>query len=124
MHLATILENPVEELVRLALLAFITPVFNVPGRKMPYAKLAKRLLSIYPKASSSLFEQERSLVAWMLIMAGSIVGTQEAWVQEVWSKVASDLERIAVKDVSSQVMWIDVVHDSVGHIVFKQLGGP
>lgn len=122
MSLDALLEDPVLELVRLAMLAFLIPMFEVSGCKMPFDKLADRFRIAHEEAASSLIRCEENLVIWTLIVAAPVTGEQDTWVQEVWEEIPSGFANWRdVKDRLMHTMWIEVVHDRLGEVVFDQL---
>ncbi|KAJ4304834.1 hypothetical protein N0V90_000362 [Kalmusia sp. IMI 367209] len=87
MHLHEQLENPVEELVRLTMLAFLTTTFKAPGRKIPYGWVNEQLRDAFSKGIGGIFEQDVSLRLWVLITAAfTVTGTQKTWVRDAWER--------------------------------------
>lgn len=124
MHLNDLLEDPIQELVRLTTLAFLTTTFKVPGRRIPYGWVVKQLGDTYAKVAGSPFEEDKSLHLWVLMTAAfTVTGAQEDWVREAWRKVDSGLGWAAVKNHLMRVMWIEMIHDKPGEMVFHELEG-
>lgn len=122
MHLGELLEDSIQDLLRLTMLAFMTTTFKVPGRKIPYSWLVKQLRDTYAKAAGGPLERHKSLRLWVLITAAfTVTGTQEYWVREAWRGVGSGLDWAAVKTHLMRVMWIEMIHDRPGKKVFHQL---
>lgn len=116
------LEEPMQELVRLAMLALITTTFVVPGRKMPYNWVGKELPEIFGRVDFRAGEGLRRQLVWVLVVvAATVVGVAEGWVREAWGEVAAGLSWEEVRRVLMGVMWIEVAHDGVGEFVFAQL---
>ncbi|KAF2183292.1 hypothetical protein K469DRAFT_635233 [Zopfia rhizophila CBS 207.26] len=122
MHLGDLLDNPVEKLVRLTMLTFLTTTFKVPGRKIPYGWVVEQLGDAYTKVAGGPFKQDRSLRLWVLVTAAfTVTGAQEDWVREAWGKTDSGLDWAVVKNHLMRVMWIEIIHDRPGEMAFQQL---
>jgi len=118
------LENPVQELVRLTMLAFLTTTFKAPGRTLPFGWVVKQLPDAYANATSSLIEQDQSLHLWLLMTAAfTVSGVQENWVRKAWDKAASGFDWVDVKSHLMRVVWVETIHDKSGEVAFQQLKG-
>jgi hypothetical protein len=124
MHLHGLLESPVEELIRLTMLALLTTAFKVPGRKLPYDWVVQQLADVYAKAAESLIELDKSLYLWIVIStAFTVTGAQEYWIRAAWEQVEMGLDWPALKNHLMRVVWIEILHDEQGKRVFQQLEG-
>ncbi|KAH7112093.1 hypothetical protein B0J11DRAFT_598032 [Dendryphion nanum] len=108
MHLGRLVDNPVEELV--------------PGRKIPYAWVIRQLGDAYSQASNGPLKEDKSLMWWVLIsVAFTITGSQEYWVKEAWKRTEAGLEWTTVKSHLIRIMWIELIHDDPGKLIFERL---
>lgn len=122
MHLSGLLNDSLEESVRLTLLAFLTTTFKVPGRKIPYGWVVEQLGEAYSKVQGGLYEQNRSLCLWILITAAfTVAGAQQDWIRKAWEIADSRLDWPSVKQHLVRVIWIDIIHDRPGERTFEQL---
>lgn len=124
MNLRDLLENPIEELIRLTMLAFLTTTLKVPGRKIPYGWVVRQLSDVYAKVAINTLERDTSLRLWVLMTAAfTVTDAQEGWVREAWEKDSSELDWEAVKNHLIRVMWIEIIHDRPGEMAFWKLEG-
>ncbi|KAF2271243.1 uncharacterized protein EI97DRAFT_428609 [Westerdykella ornata] len=115
------LQSPIEELVRLTMLAFLATTFKVPGRRIPYGWVVDQLGRTYVKVTPGIVEQDRRLGLWVLIIAALTAANAHDWVRGAWEIVSPGLDWVAVKNYLMQVMWIESIHDKPGQMVFKEL---
>jgi hypothetical protein len=124
MHLDGTIENPIQELIRLTMLAFMTTTFKVPGRRIPYRWIVKELGNAYAKSAGGQLELDKSLHLWVLMTAAfTVTGAQVPWIREAWGKTGSGLDWTIVKTHLLRVMWIEMIHDRPGKKLFQQLEG-
>ncbi|CAO2650219.1 Nn.00g015110.m01.CDS01 [Neocucurbitaria sp. VM-36] len=122
MHLEHLLHDPIEGLVRLTLLAFLTTTFKVPGRKIPYTWVAKKLEKTYTDAIDSINRREKSFRLWILmVVAISVNGSNKGWLQKAWRADAMTVTWAETKEHLIKVMWIECIHDKPGEVVLQQL---
>jgi hypothetical protein len=122
LYLGKFLENPLERLVHLTMLALMTTTFKIPGRKVRYKWLLQQLQDTYKEVGSSLFSLDESLVLWVLVTtAFTVAGAQTRWIQEVWKGTYVEPNWATVKDHLMRVMWIETMHDQAGESVYHQL---
>jgi hypothetical protein len=122
MHLGDLLKNPVEQLVRLTILAFMTTTFKLPGREIPYNWVVEQLSNNYKKVVGGSVRRDISLLLWVLVTAAfTLTGAQEKWVRDAWAKVDPRLDWAAVKNHLMRVMWIEIIHDGPGKMAYQQL---
>jgi hypothetical protein len=122
-HLGNILQSPIEQLVRLTMLAMLTTTFKTPGRALPYGWVIEQLRSLYTKVvTSNSFEHDTSLRLWVLItLTFTITGTQRDWIKAAWRETEAGLTWEIVKTHLLRVMWIEIIHDKPGQSVFREL---
>ncbi|KAH7383998.1 hypothetical protein BKA66DRAFT_570183 [Pyrenochaeta sp. MPI-SDFR-AT-0127] len=120
-HLAGTLTHPIEELIRLSLLVFLTTTFKVPGRKIPYTWIAKKLAAAYASAEDLINSQE-TLQLWVIIMAAiSVSSSDEPWLVCAWRVGHCATSWNETRKKLSSVMWIDCIHDQRGEIAHNML---
>jgi hypothetical protein len=122
MQLQGALDDIIAECLRLAMLAFVTTMFQLPYRRMPYPYLADRLRECC-RAIESDTPQMRDLMLWLLIVGGISVFDvdDEPWMSE---RLRVDLPSVAWPEARArlkQVMWMDALHDKIGKDVFEAL---
>jgi hypothetical protein len=121
-HLGDLLETPLEQIVRLTMLAMMTTTFKTPGRALPYGWVIGQLQDVYKKAISGPFRFDTSLRLWVLItLTFTITGTQRRWIKEAWRETELGLTWEVVKTHLLRVMWIEIIHDKPGKSVFEEL---
>jgi hypothetical protein len=121
-YLSKFLKNPVEKLVHLAMMAFMTTTFKIPGRKVSYNWLLERLEDTYNEIGDGLIRLDQSLVLWALVtVAFTVAGAGTEWIKEAWKGTYPELDWAAVKDHLMRVMWIEMMHDEAGERVYHQL---
>jgi hypothetical protein len=119
--LADIVIKPVEKLVRLVMLATMTTLFSIPGRRVPYDWIIEQLRKTFIKASDEIM-WDKSLLLWVLIMSSfTVANTQHSWIRDAWATVGAGLEWVEVKAHLSRVIWFEVVHDEPGEMAYQQL---
>ena len=121
-YLGRFLKDPIEKLVHLAMLAFMTTTFKIPGRRISYKWLLERLRETYKEVGDDLFRLDHSLVVWVLItVAFTVAGPGTYWIKQAWRGTYEELNWAAVKDQLMCVMWIEIMHDKAGKKVYHQL---
>jgi hypothetical protein len=121
-HLRDVVQTPIEELVRLTMMAFLTTTFKTPGRKIPYDWVITRLGDVYKQVAGGPFQYDMTLRLWVLVtITFTIIGAQPAWVREAWRETEFGLDWMEVKSHLLRVMWIELIHDKPGEIMFHKL---
>jgi hypothetical protein len=115
--------SAVDEAMCLAMLAFMTTTFQIPGRKVPYVDLKRRLRNAVERARA---EQGGSEVEVWVLVVGAIsvldTGEDEAWMVKKWAEVAEyDVEWEKVRAGLQRVLWIDCIHDRLGREAFDRM---
>jgi hypothetical protein len=122
MHLEHSLHQPVEQLVRLSLLALLTTTFKVPGRKIPYFWLAQRLETTFAEVCSGLAVVDPVLQQWIVVVAAiSICESVYGWPRGVWGNRAMEKDWGAMKTSLLGVVWIECIHDKLGEEICQKL---
>ena len=104
------------------MLSLLTTMVKVPGRKLPYLWINEQLGDAYAKTAGGLCKVDTSLRLWVLVtVALTITGAKEDWVVDAWGKTELGLDWAKVKNHLMQVMWIEIIHDKPGEIVFQEL---
>jgi len=123
-HLGDVLTSPVEEMVRLTLMSFLTTTVKVPGRKLPYDWVREKLRFTYKEAAEGLLLYNASLRVWILLtIAFTVARDGDDWIKDAWIKVGLGLDWDTVKKHMMRVMWIEIIHDRPAEAAFQQLQG-
>ncbi|USP79200.1 uncharacterized protein yc1106_06474 [Curvularia clavata] len=118
--LADIVTKPIEELVRLTMLAMLTSTFKLPGRDIPYDWVAERLRSTYITVRSEI-RHDKSLLLWVVLTASiTVARAHEPWIRDGWKAAAAGLTWKKVEAQLLKVMWIEIVHSKPGKKVHNQ----
>ncbi|KJY00154.1 hypothetical protein TI39_contig340g00021 [Zymoseptoria brevis] len=98
------LMNPIEELLRLALLALMTTTFRAPGYIISYRWIAAKVEDAYKESGIGSIPQCHALHVWTLMVAAfTVTGTSALWIRKawqdttggsLWTEVRSHLQRI------------------------------
>jgi hypothetical protein len=121
-NVGDLVQTPIEELVRLTMMAFLTTTFKTPGRQLPYTWVIKRLGEVYETVASDPCGLDTTLRLWVLMtIAFTVHGTQQEWVQKAWRETELGLTWENVRSQLLQVMWIEIIHDKPGEAAFYEL---
>lgn len=101
----------------------MTTTFQIPGRKVPYVDLKRRLRNAVERARA---EQGGSEVEVWVLVVGAIsvldTGEDEAWMVKKWAEMAEyDVEWEKVRAGLQRVLWIDCIHDRLGREAFDKM---
>ena len=119
--LADIVTRPIEQLVRLVMLATMTTLFAIPGRRVPYGWVVEQLRNTFIEAIDEIL-WDKSLLLWVLIMSSfTVANTHHSWIRDAWATVGAGLEWVDVKTHLSRVIWIEIVHDGPGKLAYEEL---
>lgn len=119
------LAHPTAELVRLTLLAVLTTAFKLPGRKISYTWIAKRIQSAYSVVVWGSDFHDQVLRTWVLAVAAiSVIDDGEPWLSQAWRHVCQSMCWEDVKERLLRVVWIEVIHDVPGKLAVQQLSHP
>jgi hypothetical protein len=122
MHLEHSLPQPIEQLVRLSLLALLTTTFKVPGRKIPYFWLAQRLETAFAEVCSGPVAVDPVLQQWVVVVAAiSICESADGWPRGAWETSATERNWNAMKTSLLGVVWIECIHDQLGEGIFQKM---
>jgi hypothetical protein len=115
--------SAMDEIVCLAMLAFMTTTFQIPGRKVPYWDLRRNLRKAIDKVWAARGGSEVGV--WVLVIGAISVLDKcedQAWLVEKWTEVAEDgVEWEVVKMRVQRVLWIDCIHDKLGKELFDRM---
>lgn len=111
------------ECLCLGMLAILTTVVRIPGRRLSYSYLARRLQQscrAIPASSSA----SRTLILWLTVVCGmTVFDSSEPWLLESWEMAAEPgLSWLAARQRLQKVIWIKCVHEESGKQVFTALG--
>jgi hypothetical protein len=107
----------------LGMLAFLTTMFSITGRRLSYPHLARRLRGCrWPEDQITSAPGNPVLVWLVLISAMTVLDAEEQWLQDLWTRVstsATDWE--AVHCQMQDIAWFPSVHSELGRITFDKL---
>lgn len=118
--------DPQAELLRLALLAYLTTTFKVPGRKIPYTWIGVQIKNAYGVVGEGVVAGDEVFKMWVLmVVAVAVTDVDEAWLVRAWAERARGVEeRYAdVKGELGRVMWVDCMHDRLGVGALERMVG-
>lgn len=110
----------IEEAVRLGLLAFQTSVFvQMKNIRVKYESLMdrmKRAVNQVPETSPALVE----LKLWILYMGAiALFDPEQFWLEDAVRRMTKGRSWDEVHGSMRAIMWIDLVHDAPGRIVYE-----
>jgi hypothetical protein len=115
------LDNAIDESLRLAMLAFLTTIFQIPGKPVVYPYLGRQFREYYLAADIST-PRLQYLSLWTLVVgAMSVWDVEEPWLGEQWRTVVRGLTWPEIRGRLKEVIWIDFLHDKAGKCVFDRL---
>ena len=124
------LVDTLSECIRLAMLAFLTTTFQVPGerRVLPYGPLAVGFRDSCRAVDASV-PDIRDIFFWVLMVGAISVlavdgpdGPDEPWLLPKWDIVSGpEGSWEAARDRLHAVMWVDCFHDELGREAFTKL---
>jgi hypothetical protein len=116
------LDNIISECLRLAMLAFLTTTFQVPGMKFRHPYLARRFRECC-RAVEAATPQLRDLMLWLLTIGAISVYdvVDEPWLHERWKIDVPDVEWPEARRRMKEIMWIDIIHDEPAKYIFKMM---
>ncbi|KAH7557909.1 hypothetical protein BM1_05181 [Bipolaris maydis] len=118
---ADVVTQPIEELVRLAMLAMLTSTFQLPGHRIPYDWVVEQLRTMYITADSDM-RQDKSLLLWGLLTASiTVARIQDTWIRDALRTAVAGLEWKDVQAHVSRVMWIEIVHNKPGQKAYDRV---
>ncbi|KAJ8116070.1 hypothetical protein OPT61_g2426 [Boeremia exigua] len=121
MCLADIVTSPIEQLVLLIMLAILTSTFRIPGRRVPYDWVMEQIRLSYTNIGDEL-EQDKSLALWSLfIVSLTVARPHDSWIRNALLIATEGLEWADVEKHLSRLIWIKIVHNKPGEIMFNQL---
>lgn len=113
------LEEPLQELVRLSLLALLTTVYRRPGFRTPYAWVSRKISALYAQVAPLM---DDILHLWVLVVATiSVIVPTESWLQEAWKNIVVPADWVEMKSALMSVLWIECVHDQAGESLHREL---
>jgi len=115
------LDDDLNECLRLAMLAFLTITFPLPGRPARYPYLASRFRECCCAVEAKT-PFLRDLMLWFLIVGAiSVYGVDEPWLYQHWQAVVPVMQWHEARRRLQGIMWIDAIHDETGKQAFKAL---
>jgi hypothetical protein len=124
MQLQGTLDNLLSECLRLALLAFLTTTFQMPGRMIRYPDLANRFRDCCRAVEvGDTKPQMHDLMLWLLMVGAiSVFETDdERWMHKRWCADAPDMSWPDARERLRKIMWMDAIHETVGEHAFEAL---
>ena len=113
----------VDECVCLAMLAFMTTTFHLPGKKMPYHALRRRLQGSFQALAQARMPELQDLLLWVLIVCSiSVLDDEVSWLATRWVDVSGrNFKWEEMRWRLQNIMWIDFMHDNLGREAFLKM---
>ena len=113
------LDDILGECFRLAMLAFLTTTFQIPGKKVRYPYLASRFRECCRTVEAAT-PQLQDLMLWLLMVGAiSVYSVDEPWLRERWQAEVLGLVWPEARRLLQEIMWIDAIHDKPGRYAFE-----
>lgn len=123
LNLGSCEDGSISEMLLVGMLAFLSTAFRLPGEKLPYSYIAKRMRRVVDAIEPST-PLMTDLQFWCLMVGSiSVLDACEPWIQAKWqtipgpARVSWDLARQRLRNV----MWINCVHDTIGYKAYLKL---
>lgn len=121
LQLQGVLDNVLDECLRLTMLAFLTIMFPLPGRPARYPYLASRFRECCCSVDAAT-PALQDLMLWFLIVGAiSIYGVDVPWLRERWQTVVPRMAWREARQRLQDIMWIDTIHDKTGRQAFEAM---
>jgi hypothetical protein len=121
LQLQSTLDDILGECLRLAMLAFLTTTFQIPGTKVRYQYLASRFRECC-RAVEAATPQLQDLMLWLLMVGTiSVYGVDEPWLRERWQADVPGLVWPEARRRLQEIMWIDAIHDEPERYAFEAM---
>lgn len=116
--------RPVEEAVRLGLLAFESTVFlQIPGVKIRSDVFARQLRGAV-EGVDAISPVLADVKVWLLLVGSiSVFEGGEEWLVEAVRELTGDQTWAEVRRRVKDIMWIDTIHDDPGRVAFEATQG-
>jgi hypothetical protein len=116
------LDSPIQEIVRMIMLLYLTKMVKIPGRSIPYGWMGKQMRTAYEKVAEGPFEEDKTLCLWaIMVAASSISSSQTEWLRNAWSRVGTGLDWLDIRQHAVSVMWIGVLFDQPAQTAYQSL---
>ncbi|KAM5358278.1 hypothetical protein ACJZ2D_015436 [Fusarium nematophilum] len=107
--------DPLSQWLCLGILAFLTTMFRLPGRKLQYPHLASQL----HRSCETTDARPQALLFWFLIVSAVAV---EPWLHGTWKRIVNpDLSWDDARVRLQRVMWIGCIQDELGRQAFSAM---
>lgn len=121
LQLQNTFDNAFDESLRLAMLAFLTTTFQIPGKRVVYPYLSRRFQECYLAVDINT-PKLQYLSLWTLVVgAMSVWDAEEPWLGERWGTVVGESTWPEIRGQLKDILWIDFLHDKAGKRVFDSL---
>lgn len=125
LSLSDALQDPFAECVRMAMLAFLTTLFRVPGKNVPYTHLKIRYKELFPTKEEEISKDSRSDMLFWVFMIGaiSILHRDEEWLSSIWRLFFNGITP-AWEESKKRLMgfiWIECIHDGPAKSLSRKL---
>lgn len=113
-------DHPIEEAIRLGLLSFQTSVFiQMKAIRVKYDYIMERLrtaLSQFPETTPGLMD----LKLWVHFMAAiALYDPAQVWLEDTICRMTAGRSWEEVHQAMRSIMWLDLVHDAPGQMVYN-----
>lgn len=119
--------SPECECLCLGMLAFLTTMFAIPGRRLLYPHLAERVRSADWGKAISKADDDDFICMWMLLVCAMTVvdmsASDEEWLKRLWVRASksSDMTWETLREKMFEIAWFSNIHDAAGRETFVSL---
>ena len=130
LHLREELEDPVEELICMTMLVFLTMFFNLPGRRIPLGWVAKQVPIMYARIADREFEQDGDLWSWVVMVltvsvrnlwAEAVIKGWQDWSHDAWRKTMLERDWEKFRCCLMRIAWVGTLLDEPAKAMFTKM---
>ena len=119
------LRDTLSECLRVAMLAFLSTTFQLPGTRIRYNSARTKLqgLCLAVEATTPRLQE---LMFWIIMMGAiAFFDREDAWLEMKWksdlSSITTGLRWDQAEELLKQYIWIDRCNSDAGRILFKEM---
>lgn len=115
-------QDVLSECFCLGALAFLSTTFRIPGRRLEYPYLARRLGKACQKMDTTTPELQ-TLTFWLLMVCGiSVFEFNEPWLHVTWAAVQQPVTTWNdAREILKSIIWVPSLQDTMGKQLFASL---
>jgi hypothetical protein len=122
-------EDGLSESIRLGMLAFLSTLVSIPGKRVPYPyleRLFRAELERHYRGRGPDHGDGNVILLWLLMMgAMSVLSPDEPWLRDGWHSVSRNgQDWDVVRAQLRRMIWINNIHDEAGKEAFEKLKLP